>query len=248
MNVLVPIKRVIDHHVRVRVNAEETDVERNNVKMSMNPFDEIALEAALQLKEQGVVNEVCVITIADLASQETLRQGLAMGADKAILVESTHECEPLQVAKILQKIIKRDQPNLVLLGKQAIDNDCNQVGQMLAGLLGWSQGMFASKIIYENDCFNVTREIDGGLETLQLTKPAVISSDLRLNTPRFVSLPNIMKARAKPLEKIVLASLGLNFKTHVKTLRVESPPVKAAGIKVQNFSELMDHLAKADLL
>ncbi len=248
MRVLVAVKRVIDYRVRVRVNAAQTDVEKNNVKMSINPFDEIALEAALRFKERGIVSDICVVSIGSPESQEVLRHGLAMGADRAILVESAVECEPLHVAKILQKLAIRDQIELVLLGKQAIDNDSNQTGQMLAGLLHCSQGTFASEIKYENDCFIVTREIDGGLETVRLTKPAVITSDLRLNTPRFISMPNIMKARSKPLEIVSLESFNLKLKPHLKTLKVESPPVKKSGIKVANFLELMTRLKEAGLL
>jgi electron transfer flavoprotein beta subunit len=248
MNILVPVKRVIDYHVRVRVNKEQTGVEMNNVKMSMNPFDEIALEAAIQLKEQGVANEITLVSVGSDASQETLRHGLAMGADKAILIEADEDCEPLHIAKILQKIVSDENSELVLLGKQAIDNDCNQVGQMLAGLLNWSQATFASEIKFNDPNFTVIREVDGGLETIEVAKPAIITSDLRLNKPRFVSLPNIMKAKSKPLNKIALADLGLQFKTHVQTLKVEEPPRKNAGIKVKDFNELMDKLSEASLI
>ena len=248
MNILVPVKRVIDYHVRVRVNKEQTDVEKNNVKMSMNPFDEIALEAALQLKEQGHAEKIILVTIGAQDSQETLRQGLAMGADEAILVETEDECESLHIAKVLQKIIQQQRSELVLLGKQAIDNDCNQVGQMLAGLLQWPQATFASEISYADAEFTVIREVDGGLETVKLAKPAVITADLRLNKPRFVSLPNIMKAKSKPLQTIKLSELELNFKPHIKTLKIEAPPRKDAGIKVGDFDELMNKLSEASLL
>ncbi|PHQ79209.1 MAG: electron transfer flavoprotein subunit beta [Coxiella sp. (in: Bacteria)] len=248
MKILVPVKRVIDYHVRVRVNREHTDVVKDNVKMSMNPFDEIALEAALQLKEQGVATEVCLVSVGTQASQETLRHGLAMGADKAFLVETDEDPESLHIAKILQKIVADEQPELVLLGKQAIDNDCNQVGQMLAGLLDWSQATYASVIKYEGNRFVVTREVDGGLETISVAKPAVISADLRLNKPRFVSLPNIMKAKSKIITTLLLADMNLSFKPHVKILGLEEPPRKSAGIKVKDFAELMDKLKEADLV
>jgi electron transfer flavoprotein beta subunit len=248
MNILVPVKRVIDYHVRVRVNKEQTGVEMNNVKMSMNPFDEIALEAAIQLKEQGVATQIILVTVGTQDSQETLRHGLAMGADKAILVEVADECESLHIAKILQAIVTQENPKLVLLGKQAIDNDCNQVGQMLAGLLNWSQATFASELKYSDPHFTVVREVDGGLETIKIIKPAVITADLRLNKPRFVSLPNIMKAKSKPIQTIPLETLGLNFKAHVNTLKVEAPPRKNAGIKVADFNELMDKLSEASLI
>lgn len=248
MNILVPIKRVIDYHVRVRVNKEQTDVEKHNVKMSMNPFDEIALEAALQLREQGHAEKITIITIGPQASQETLRHGLAMGADDAVLVETENECESLHIAKILQHMVKERQIELVLLGKQAIDNDCNQVGQMLAGFMQWPQATFASDISYDHAMFTVTREVDGGLETIKLYKPAVITVDLRLNKPRFVSLPNIMKAKMKPLQTIKLNELDLDFKPHVRTLKVEAPPRKNAGIRVSNFDELMNKLKEASLL
>lgn len=248
MNILVPVKRVIDYHVRVRVNKEQTGVETNNVKMSMNPFDEIALEAALQLKEQGVANNIILVSIGTPESQETLRHGLAMGADKAICIETQDEYEPLHIASILQTIVTQENAELVLLGKQAIDNDCNQVGQMLAGLLNWSQATFASEIHYADSHFNVTREVDGGLETIRIACPAVITADLRLNKPRFVSLPNIMKAKSKPIQTIAAASLNLAIKPHVNTLKVEAPPRKQAGIKVANFNELMEKLSEASLI
>ncbi len=248
MNILVPIKRVVDYQVRVRVNREQTGVETAHVKMSMNPFDEIALEAALGLKEQGIADSVILVTVDSSVAQDILRHGLAMGADRAILVETLDECEPLHIAKILQKIVEQEQIQLVLLGKQAIDNDCNQVGQMLAGLLNWPQATNASKLQYSDAHFTVVREVDGGLETLRITTPAVITADLRLNKPRFVSLPNIMKAKSKPLQTIQLDTLNLNRQTHVSTLKVESPPRKQAGIKVGSFNELMQKLQEASLL
>lgn len=248
MKVLVPVKRVIDYKVRVRVNRQQTDVEKNNVKMSMNPFDEIALEAAVQLKEQGVATEVCIVTIGELSCQETLRHGLAMGADRALLIQTDQVLESLTIAHILKQIASQQRVELVLLGKQAIDDDCNQVGQMLAGLSDWPQATFASHIVYADNTFTVTREVDGGLETICITKPAVITADLRLNTPRFASLPNIMKAKSKPLETLELSMFDLPNKSHIKTLKVESPPKKQAGIMVDNFLQLMDKLQEAHLL
>lgn len=248
MKVLVPIKRVVDYHVRVRVNREQTDVDKNNVKMSMNPFDEIALEAALQLKEQGVASEICVVSIGDTSVQETLRHGLAMGADSAIQINADSACESLTIASVLKQVAEQQQAELVLLGKQAIDDDCNQVGQMLAGLLDWPQATFASHIVCVENAFTVTREVDGGLETVLITKPAVITADLRLNTPRFVSLPNIMKAKSKPLDIVELNSFDLPQEARITTLKVESPPTRKAGIKVANFDELMQKLQEDNLL
>ena len=248
MNILVPVKRVIDYQQRIRLNKDRTDVEKTNVKMSMNPFDEIALEAALQLREQGVATSICAVSIGSADSQETLRNALAMGADKAILVETTADAEPLLVAQILQKIVAQEHSELVLLGKQAIDNDCGQVPQMLAGLLAWSQATYASNIAYADDRFIVTREIDGGLETLSLSKPAVISADLRLNKPRFVSLPNIMKARAKPIEVIKLDTLALNYQPRLTVLKVEEPTRKRSCVKLTDFNELMTKLTEVGLI
>lgn len=248
MNILVPVKRVIDYHVRVRVKKDQTGVEQDNVKMSMNPFDEIALEAALQLKEQGHAEKITVVSVGTDSSQETLRHGLAMGADEGLLITTAELCEPLHIAKIFQKIVTENAFQLVLLGKQAIDDDCNQVGQMLAGLLNWPQATYASKIEYADKHVIVTREVDGGLETVKVSLPAVITADLRLNKPRFVSLPNIMKAKSKPLKTRSLGDLNLNFKPHVATLKVEAPPRKDAGIKVSSFDELMNKLNEASLL
>lgn len=248
MKILVPVKRVIDYQQRVRLNKDRTDVEKNNVKMSMNPFDEIALEAAIQLKEKGIASEICAVSIGPLEAQETLRHALAMGADKALLIVTSSDIEPLLVAQVLQKIVLQQNSSLVLSGKQAIDNDCNQVPQMLAGLLSWSQATFASHIDYQNDRFMVTREIDGGLETLSLSKPAVISADLRLNKPRFVSLPNIMKARAKPIETIQLDALALHNHPQLTTLEIEEPMRKRSCIKLNHFNELMTTLNEAGLL
>lgn len=248
MNILVPVKRVIDYQQRVRLNKERTDVEKNNVKMSMNPFDEIALEAAIELKEKGIASEICAVSIGSLESQETLRHALAMGADKAILIVASNDIEPLLVAQVLQHIVLQYSSSLVLLGKQAIDNDCNQVPQMLAGLLSWPQATFASCIDYQNDHFIVTREIDGGLETLMLSKPAVISADLRLNKPRFVSLPNIMKARTKPIEILQLDALALYDQPQLATLEIEEPIRKRSCVKLNHFNELMAILNKEGLL
>lgn len=248
MNILVPVKRVIDYQQRVRLNKDRTDVEKTNVKMSMNPFDEIALEAAIQMKEKGVAAEICAVSIGPLTSQETLRHALAMGADKGILVETLSDVESLLVAQILQKIVVQESSSLVLLGKQAIDSDCNQVPQMLAGLLSWSQATCASHIENQPDAFIVTREIDGGLEMLSLTKPAVISADLRLNKPRFVSLPNIMKARSKPIEIIKVDTLLLNGSAHLTVLAIEEPVRERSCIQLNNFNELMLKLNEAGLL
>ncbi len=248
MKILVPVKRVIDYHVHVRVNRDQTDVEKNNVKMSMNPFDEIALEAALQLKEQGVATEIYIVTVGDQSCQETLRHGLAMGADKALLIQTDQTLDSLTIAQVLKQIAEQQQAELVLLGKQAIDDDCNQVGQMLAGLLDWPQATFASNIEYTSEAFNVTREVDGGLETISISKPAVITADLRLNTPRFVSLPNIMKAKSKPLETLALSLFDISDQPHIQTLKVETPPTKQAGIKVDNFQQLMARLQQRNLL
>ena len=240
MNILVPIKRVIDYQQRIRLNKDRTDVEKTNVKMSMNPFDEIALEAALQLREQGVATSVCAVSIGSADSQETLRTALAMGADKAILVETNSDAEPLLVAQ--------ENSELVLLGKQAIDNDCGQVPQMLAGLLAWPQATYASTIAYDKGRFVVTREIDGGLETVSLAKPAVISADLRLNKPRFVSLPNIMKARSKPIEAIKCDALGIQYQPRLTVLNVEEPTRKRSCVKLTDFNELMSTLTEAGLV
>ena len=248
MNILVPIKRVIDYQQRIRLNKDRTDVEKTNVKMSMNPFDEIALEAALQLREQGVATSVCAVSLGSADSQETLRTALAMGADKAILVETNSDAEPLLVAQILQKIVAQENSELVLLGKQAIDNDCGQVPQMLAGLLAWPQATYASTIAYDKGRFVVTREIDGGLETVSLAKPAVISADLRLNKPRFVSLPNIMKARSKPIEAIKCDALGIQYQPRLTVLNVEEPTRKRSCVKLTDFNELMSTLTEAGLV
>ncbi|MFN7709799.1 MAG: electron transfer flavoprotein subunit beta/FixA family protein [Holosporales bacterium] len=242
MKILIPVKRVIDYNVRVRVKADQTDVDLANVKMSMNPFDEIAVEEAIRLKEKGLASELVVVSIGTAMSQETLRQALALGVDRAILIQTEENLEPLNVAKILHHIVQKESPNLVILGKQAIDDDSNQTGQMLAGLLGWPQATFASKVEMNGHEATVTREVDGGLETLSFPLPGIISTDLRLNTPRYASLPNIMKAKQKPLEVIQLESLGLALKTRLKLMKVTEPPVRKAGIKVPDVADLVRRL------
>ncbi len=239
MKALVAVKRVIDYQVKVRVKADQSAVETQNIKMSMNPFDEIALEEALRLKEKGIVSEIIVVSVGVDQCQETLRHALALGADRAILVEAQVDFEPLNIAKILQKIIEQENIQLALLGKQAIDDDCNQTSQMLAGLLNWPQATFASKIEFVDNHFLVTREIDSGLQTISLALPCVISADLRLNQPRFASLPNIMKAKAKPLQKIAVSELNLDLKAHSEILCVEKPLLRQAGIRLDSIEELL---------
>ncbi|WP_020398166.1 electron transfer flavoprotein subunit beta/FixA family protein [Kordiimonas gwangyangensis] len=242
MKIMVPVKRVVDYNVKVRVKSDNTGVELANVKMSMNPFDEIAVEEAIRLKEAGKAEEIIVVSIGPKAAQETLRTGLAMGADRGILVEHDGVTEPLAVAKILKGIIADENPGIVLLGKQAIDDDCNQTGQMLAQLLGWAQGTFASKVELDGDSVNVTREVDGGLETVKLTMPAIITTDLRLNEPRYASLPNIMKAKRKPIDEKTPADYGVDMAPRLSTLKVEEPPKREAGIKVESVEELVSKL------
>src|SRR6187455_1614993 len=242
MKVLVAIKRVVDFNVKVRVRADGSGVETANVKMSMNPFDEIAVEEAVRLKEAGAATEVIVVSLGVQACQETLRTALAMGADRAILVQTDAELQPLAVAKTLKAIVDKEQPQLVILGKQAIDDDCNQTGQMLAALLGWPQATFASKVEVEGSTAKVTREVDGGLETLSLTLPAIITTDLRLNEPRYVTLPNIMKAKKKQLDNVKPEDLGVDVKPRIKTLKVSEPPKRSAGIKVADVAALVDKL------
>jgi electron transfer flavoprotein beta subunit len=243
MKCLVPVKRVIDYNVKVRVKSDGSGVETEHVKMSLNPFDEIALEEAARLKEAGVVTEIVAVSIGVAVTQETLRIALARGADRALLIETEETFESLNIAKILKKIIDQENPNLVLMGKQAIDDDANQTGQMLAALLGWPQGTFASKVeIIDVKSAVVTREVDGGLETLRLSLPAIITTDLRLNEPRYISLPNVMRAKSKPLEKISLGSLGLSLKKHIETLKVEAPKIRKSGIKVNSIKELADKI------
>jgi len=242
MKVLVPVKRVVDYNVKVRVKADGSGVETANVKMSMNPFDEIAVEEAVRLKEAGSVSEIVAVSMGTAACQETLRTALALGADRAILVETPVETQPLAVARVIEKLVDKEQPKLVIMGKQAIDDDFNQTGQMLAALLGWSQATFASKLVIEGESAQVTREIDGGLETLAVKLPAVVTTDLRLNEPRYVTLPNIMKAKKKPLETITPDALGVDVTPRLKTLKVTEPPKRSAGQKVKTVEELVDKL------
>ncbi|CAN7304228.1 electron transfer flavoprotein subunit beta/FixA family protein [Rhizobacter sp. LjRoot28] len=242
MKVLVAVKRVVDYNVKVRVKSDGSGVDIANVKMSMNPFDEIAVEEAVRLKEKGVVTEVIAVSCGPTQSQETLRTAMAIGADRAILVESTDELQPLAVAKLLKALVDKEQPGLVILGKQAIDDDCNQTGQMLAALGKLPQATFASKVELAADGVSVTREVDGGLETLKLTLPAVVTTDLRLNEPRYVTLPNIMKAKKKPLEVVKPADLGVDVAPRIKTLKVSEPPKRSAGIKVPDVATLVSKL------
>ncbi len=242
MKILVPVKRVVDYNVKVRVKSDGTGVETANVKMSMNPFDEIGVEEAVRLKEAGVATEVVAVSCGVAACQETLRTALAIGADRAILIETDAELQPLAVAKLLKAIVAKEQPGLVILGKQAIDDDCNQTGQMLAALLGWSQGTFASKVKIEGDKAMVTREVDGGLENVALKLPAIVTTDLRLNEPRYVTLPNIMKAKKKPLETLKPDALGVDVAPRLATLKVEEPPKRTAGVKVADVKALVEKL------
>ena len=242
MKVLVPVKRVLDYNVKPRVKADGSGVDLANVKMSMNPFDEISVEEAIRLKEKGVATEIVVVSIGEAKAQETLRTALAMGADRAILIQAEGEVEPLAVAKLLQKVVEAEAPQLVILGKQAIDDDSNQTGQMLAALLGWGQGTFASKLEVEGDSAKVTREVDGGLETVSLKLPTIVTTDLRLNEPRYASLPNIMKAKSKPLDQKTPADYGVDTAPRLKTLKVGEPPVRQAGIKVADVDELVAKL------
>jgi electron transfer flavoprotein beta subunit len=242
MKVLVPVKRVVDFNVKVRVKSDGSGVDIANVKMSMNPFDEIALEEATRLKESGKVTEVVAVSVGVAQCQETLRTGMAIGADRGILVETAVETEPLAVAKVLKALADKEQPQLVILGKQAIDDDSNQTGQMLAALLGWPQATFASKVVLEDGKVTVTREVDGGLETVALSLPAVITTDLRLNEPRYVTLPNIMKAKKKPLETIKPEDLGVDVTPRLKTLKVVEPAKRSAGIKVPDVATLVQKL------
>lgn len=242
MKVLVPVKRVVDFNVKVRVKSDGSGVDIANVKMSMNPFDEIAVEEAMRLKEAGKITEVIAVSCGVTQCQETLRTAMAIGADRGILVETDAELQPLAVAKLLKALADKEQPQLIILGKQAIDDDCNQTGQMLAALLGWPQATFASKVVIDGDKVNVTREVDGGLETLALTLPAIITTDLRLNEPRYVTLPNIMKAKKKTLEVVKPADLGVDVVSHLKTLKVTEPPKRSAGIKVPDVATLVAKL------
>ena len=242
MKILVPVKRVIDYNVKVRVKADNSGIETAGVKMSMNPFDEIAVEEAVRLKEKGVATEIVAISMGLAACGETIRTALAMGADRGILVESDADLQPLAVAKLLKAIADKEQPQLIILGKQAIDDDMSATGQMLAALLGWAQGTFASKLTVEGDTITVTREVDGGLETVALNLPAIITTDLRLNEPRYASLPNIMKARKKPIENMKPADLGVDPTPRLTVLKVVEPAKRVAGKKVGSVQELVDKL------
>lgn len=242
MKVLVPVKRVIDYNVKIRVKADQTGVETANVKMSMNPFDEISVEEAVRMKEAGTASEVIAVSIGSQQSQETIRTALAMGADRGILVQTDEQVEPLAVAKILKVLVERESPDLVIAGKQAIDDDSNQTGQMLAALLGWSQATFASEIELGDGSAQVTREIDGGLETIKISLPAVVTVDLRLNEPRYASLPNIMKAKKKPIDTLTPDEVGVDISPRLATLKVVDPPKREAGVKVETVAELVDKL------
>jgi electron transfer flavoprotein beta subunit len=242
MKLLVPVKRVVDYNVKVRVKADGSGVETAGVKMSMNPFDEIAVEEAVRLKEKGIATEIVVVSMGVTQCQETLRTALAMGADRGILVETDVELQPLAVAKMLKALAAKEQPGLIIMGKQAIDDDMNATGQMLAALLGWPQGTFASRISIEGEKLTVTREIDGGLETLELDLPCIVTADLRLNEPRYASLPNIMKARKKPIEIVKPADLGVDPAPRLKLVKVAEPPKRVAGQKVGSIAELVQKL------
>ena len=242
MKVLVAVKRVVDYNVKIRVKADGSGVELANVKMSMNPFDEIGVEEAVRLKEAGKATEVIAISVGPAQAQETLRTALAMGADRAILVKTDDLIEPLAVAKILKGVVEAEGPEIVILGKQAIDDDCNQTGQMLAALLGWSQGTFASKITPDGDSMTVIREVDGGLETVVLKLPAIVTTDLRLTEPRYASLPNIMKAKKKPIDQLTPDALGVDVTPRLATLKVDEPPKRKSGVKVGSVAELVEKL------
>jgi electron transfer flavoprotein beta subunit len=242
MKVLVAVKRVLDYNVKVRVKADNSGVELANVKMSMNPFDEIAVEEALRLQEAGVASETIAVSLGETKSQETIRTALAMGIDRGILVETDQQLEPLAVAKLLQAVVAKEQPQIVILGKQAIDDDCNQTGQMLAALLGWPQATYASNVKVVGDSMDVTREVDGGLETLNYKLPAIITTDLRLNEPRYAKLPNIMKAKKKQLDIIPVADLGVDVSPRLKIVKVEEPPTRKSGVIVGSVAELVAKL------
>ena len=242
MKILVPVKRVIDYNVKVRVKQDQTGVELNNVKMAMNPFDEIAVEQALRLKEAGKAEEVVLVSIGPTQAQETIRTGLAMGADRGIYIDAPHETEPLSVAKLLAGVAKKENPGLIICGKQAIDDDSNQTGQMMSAILGWSQATFASSVSLANGSATIVREIDGGLETIKVKMPAVITVDLRLNEPRYASLPNIMKAKKKPIETLTVDELGVDIKPRLSVIKVEEPATREAGVKVSSVTELIEKL------
>jgi electron transfer flavoprotein beta subunit len=242
MKILVPVKRAIDKDVKIRVKADGSGVELGNVKMSMNPFDEIAVEEAIRLKEAGKATEIVAVSIGPQQAAETIRTALAMGADRGILVKTDGVVEPLAVAKILKAIADAEKPGLMILGKQAIDDDCNQTGQMLAALLGWPQGTFASKLALDGDSISVTREVDGGLQTVKLKMPAIVTTDLRLNEPRYASLPNIMKAKKKPIDDKTPADYGVDVKPRLEVIKTAEPPVRKAGVKVKSVAELVEKL------
>jgi len=242
MKILVPVKRAIDKDVKIRVKSDGSGVELGNVKMSMNPFDEIAVEEAIRLKEAGKATEIVAISIGPAQAGETIRTALAMGADRGILVKADGIVEPLAVAKILKAIADAEQPGLIIMGKQAIDDDSNQTGQMLAALLGWPQGTFASKVTIEGDALMVTREVDGGLQTVKLKMPAIVTTDLRLNEPRYASLPNIMKAKKKPIEDKTASNYGVDVKPRLEVVKTTEPPVRKAGVKVKSVAELVEKL------
>jgi electron transfer flavoprotein beta subunit len=242
MKILVPVKRVVDYNVKIRVKSDGSGVELSNVKMSMNPFDEIAIEEALRLKEAGKATEVVVVSVGPQQAQETIRTALAMGADRGILVKADGVIEPLAVAKILKGVVAAEEPGLVILGKQAIDDDCSQTGQMLAALLGWPQGTFASKIVVEDAAFLVTREVDGGLQTVKLNRPAIVTTDLRLNEPRYASLPNIMKAKKKPIDEKAPGDYGVDTAPRLEVVKTTEPPKRQAGVKVGSVADLVGKL------
>jgi electron transfer flavoprotein beta subunit len=242
MKILVPVKRVVDANVKIRVKADQTGVELANLKMAMNPFCEIAVEEAVRLKEKNIATEIVIVSIGPALAQETIRTGLAMGGDRGILVQTDAALEPLAVAKMLKAIVDHEQPQMVILGKQAIDGDNNQTGQMLAALLGWGQGTFASKVEKDGDRVTVAREVDGGIETVSLALPCIVTTDLRLNTPRYAALPNIMKAKQKPLATMTPADLGVDLSPRLQVLKVSEPPARKAGIKVKDVAELVDKL------
>ena len=242
MKVLVPVKRVIDYNVKIRVKADQTGVETANVKMSMNPFDEIAVEEAVRLQEAGTATEVIAVSIGPQQCQETIRTALAMGADRGILIQTDDEVQPLAVAKLLKAVVDKESPDLVILGKQAIDDDSNQTGQMLAALLGWSQATFASNIELNGDSANITREVDGGLETVKVSMPCIVTTDLRLNEPRYASLPNIMKAKKKPIDQMAPADLSVDIAPRLTTLKVVEPPKREAGVMVEDVAQLVNKL------
>ncbi|MEL6386948.1 MAG: electron transfer flavoprotein subunit beta/FixA family protein [Pseudomonadota bacterium] len=245
MKVLVPVKRVIDYNVKVRVKPDQTGVDLANVKMSMNPFDEISVEEAVRMKEAGTVTEIIAVSIGPQQAQETIRTALAMGADRGILVKTDETLEPLAVAKILKSIAEAENPDLIILGKQAIDDDCNQTGQMLGALLGWPQGTFASEVKKDGDVLHVTREVDGGLQTVALTGPAIVTVDLRLNEPRYASLPNIMKAKKKPIDMKEVAEYDVEIANRLTVVKVTEPPVREAGEKVEDVATLVEKLKTA---